>query len=102
MRYSIILFFLLIIQLLLNLCLCDRCCTINLRKLPMYKLNRYGGQSNQTIFSRKVVHNFNDCKRFAMSKRALAFNFGRYIDLNGKNKEIKYDNCTCFLIELFS
>lgn len=94
MKYSIRLFFLLIIHLLSDLSLCDRCCTINLRKLPLYKLNRYGGHSNETIFSRKVVYNLNQCKRFASSKRALAFNFGEY------GKEIGYDHCMCLIYNL--
>ncbi|KAI4497609.1 hypothetical protein M0802_007379 [Mischocyttarus mexicanus] len=66
---------------------CDRCCGINFRKLPSYKLIRIGVRSNETIVSRKLVNHLHECKEFAASRKALAFNYGLNIHLNGKNKE---------------
>ncbi|KAF7406084.1 hypothetical protein HZH68_005453 [Vespula germanica] len=74
---------LLITNFLLDSSHCDRCCAINLRKLPSYKLNRIGARSDETIISRKIVHNLYECKKFAASRKALAFNFGLNINLNG-------------------
>ncbi|XP_035731748.1 C-type lectin domain family 4 member E-like [Vespa mandarinia] len=83
MNYFIILSVLLITNFLLDSSYCDRCCTINLRKLPSYKLSRIGARSDETIISRKIVHNLYECKEFAASRKALAFNFGLNINLNG-------------------
>lgn len=56
------------------LAICDRCCLINYQKLPQYDLIKTNRRSNQPIISRKVVSNVEECKEFAASKRALAFN----------------------------
>ncbi|KAK2587591.1 hypothetical protein KPH14_003719 [Odynerus spinipes] len=84
MKYFIIFFCLSIIHLLLDSSVCDRC-AINLRKLPSYKLSRSGARSNQVVVSRKVIRNLDECERFAISKKALAFNFGLNINLNERN-----------------
>lgn len=55
--------------------ICDRCCLINRHELPRYDLIKTNSRSSQPIISRKVVSNVNECKEFAASKRALAFNF---------------------------
>ncbi|KAL2734230.1 C-type lectin domain family 4 member E [Vespula squamosa] len=83
MNYFIIFSALLITNFLLNSSYCDRCCAINLRKLPSYKLNRIGARSDETIISRKIVQDLYECKKFAASRKALAFNFGLNINLNG-------------------
>ncbi|XP_011346651.1 uncharacterized protein LOC105284668 [Ooceraea biroi] len=54
---------------------CDRCCEINYHGLPRYDLMRNNSRSNQPIISRRVVSNVTECKEFAASKKALAFNF---------------------------
>lgn len=84
MNYFIMFSVLLITNFLLDSSHCDRCCAINLRKLPSYKLNRIGARSDETIISRKIVHNLYECKKFAASRKALAFNFGLNINLNGE------------------
>lgn len=84
MYYFVIFSVLFITNFLLDSSHCDRCCAINLRKLPSYKLSHTGARSGETIISRKIVHNLYECKEFAASRKALAFNFGRNINLNGE------------------
>lgn len=57
------------------LAICDRCCEINYRALPRYELIKTNSRSIQPIVSRRVVSNVSECKEFAASKKALAFNF---------------------------
>jgi len=57
------------------LAICDRCCSINRHELPRYDLIKSNSRSSQPIISRRVVSNVNECKKFAASKKALAFNF---------------------------
>ncbi|XP_043262208.1 uncharacterized protein LOC122403005 isoform X2 [Colletes gigas] len=64
----------------LSIVLCDRCCRINSRKLPDYKLIRSNVRSNQLILSRTTVRNINECKQFSSAKKALAFNYGLETD----------------------
>lgn len=90
MYYFVIFSVLLITNFLLDSNHCDRCCAINLRKLPSYKLSHTGARSGETIISRKIVRNLYECKEFAASRKALAFNFGRNINLNGKGIRKKY------------
>ncbi|XP_076675715.1 uncharacterized protein LOC143372917 [Andrena cerasifolii] len=59
---------------------CDRCCQINSRQLPQYKLVRSNARSTQLILSRRTVRNLNECKAFALAKKALAFNYGLETD----------------------
>ncbi|XP_053975358.1 uncharacterized protein LOC128874553 [Hylaeus volcanicus] len=63
-----------------NLISSDRCCEINSRQLPYYKLIRSNARSNQVILSRTTVANVNECKEFALAKKALAFNYGLETD----------------------
>lgn len=69
-----------------SLILCDRCCQINSRQLPQYKLVRSNARSTQLILSRRTVRNLNECKAFALAKKALAFNYGLETDPSGKVK----------------
>jgi len=54
---------------------CERCCEISYHELPGYDLIRTNSRSNQPIISRRVISNVSECKEFAASKKALAFNF---------------------------
>ncbi|KAI4494563.1 hypothetical protein M0804_000764 [Polistes exclamans] len=80
---------------LLDLSNCDRCCTINFRKLPSYKLIHIGVRSNETIISRKIVHHLHECKEFATSRKALAFNFGLNIYLSGRTNKGRHLRNLC-------
>ncbi|XP_017885435.1 uncharacterized protein LOC108628194 isoform X2 [Ceratina calcarata] len=55
---------------------CDNCCEINSRRLPYYKLMKSHARSNQFILASAVVQTVNECRKFALTKRALAFNYG--------------------------
>ncbi|XP_043276896.1 uncharacterized protein [Venturia canescens] len=57
----------------------DPCCKISSRASPMYKLSRHEKRSTEAIITRKNVTNVENCEKFAVSKKALAFN---YADLN--------------------
>ncbi|KAL6259868.1 hypothetical protein P5V15_009778 [Pogonomyrmex californicus] len=54
---------------------CDRCCLISRHELPRYDLIKSNSRSSQAIISRRIVPSVGECKKFAASKRALAFNF---------------------------
>ncbi|XP_076249006.1 C-type lectin domain family 4 member E [Calliopsis andreniformis] len=71
---------------ILQLIFCDRCCQINSRQLPYYKLIKFNARSNKVILSRKTVRNVNECREFALAKKALAFNYGWETDFRGKVK----------------
>lgn len=60
----------------LDIIVCDNCCQINSRELPYYKLTRSNARSSQSILSRTTVQNVNECRKFASTKKALAFNYG--------------------------
>ncbi|KYQ55748.1 C-type lectin domain family 4 member F [Trachymyrmex zeteki] len=57
------------------LVICDHCCLINRHELPQYDLIKTNLRSSQPIISRRVVSHVNECKKFVVSKKALAFNF---------------------------
>ncbi|KYM96008.1 Lithostathine [Cyphomyrmex costatus] len=67
--------FLLFIYAAYFIVICDRCCLIDHHELPQYDLIKTNLRSSQPIISRRVVLNVNECKKFAASKKALAFNF---------------------------
>ncbi|XP_076397700.1 C-type lectin domain family 6 member A isoform X2 [Megachile rotundata] len=62
--------------LIIDSIVCHPCCQINSSKLPRYKLMKSNARLNQFILSRTVVQNVNECKKFALVKKALAFNYG--------------------------
>ncbi|XP_076171649.1 uncharacterized protein LOC143148825 isoform X2 [Ptiloglossa arizonensis] len=67
------------VYLISNIVSYDRCCRINSRQLTYYnyyKLIKSNARSNQSILSRTTVSSVNECKKFAMAKKALAFNYG--------------------------
>ncbi|XP_031842360.1 uncharacterized protein LOC116431241 isoform X2 [Nomia melanderi] len=71
-----LIFMFLSVYLIMNIILCDRCCRISSRQLSYYKLIKSKVRSNNLILSRTAVRNVNECKEFALTKRALAFNYG--------------------------
>ncbi|XP_015436509.1 PREDICTED: uncharacterized protein LOC107191881 [Dufourea novaeangliae] len=80
------------VYLIINVILCDRCCKINSRRLPYYKLIKSNARSNQLILSRRTVRNVNECREFALAKKALAFNYGlekKWDSLTTRNKKHK-------------
>ncbi|XP_078045982.1 uncharacterized protein LOC144474703 isoform X1 [Augochlora pura] len=76
MNQLFILFSFSTIYLIANVILCDRCNRINLQPLPYYKLIKSNVRSNHLLLSRTVVRNVNECRQFALAKKALAFNYG--------------------------
>ncbi|XP_076290562.1 CD209 antigen-like protein C [Lasioglossum baleicum] len=78
--------------LIMNIAFCDRCCQINLRSLPHYKLIKTNVRSSDVILSRTTVRSVNECREFALAKKALAFNYGVESEqwhLNARNKQRK-------------
>ncbi|XP_011696132.1 PREDICTED: uncharacterized protein LOC105454888 [Wasmannia auropunctata] len=55
--------------------ICDRCCLISRHELPRYDLIKNNSRSSQPIISRRATASVDECKEFAASKKALAFNF---------------------------
>ncbi|XP_031842274.1 uncharacterized protein LOC116431241 isoform X1 [Nomia melanderi] len=87
-----LIFMFLSVYLIMNIILCDRCCRISSRQLSYYKLIKSKVRSNNLILSRTAVRNVNECKEFALTKRALAFNYGLENnpyewDFNTQNKQ---------------
>lgn len=72
----------------------DPCYEISDRASPRYKLTRHEKRSTDTIISRKNVTNLENCEKFAISKKALAFN---YADLGNaqfrRKNHWRYSNC---------
>ncbi|XP_012283231.1 uncharacterized protein LOC105701235 isoform X2 [Orussus abietinus] len=81
----------------------DRCCQISQQESPRYKLLKTGIRSTQTVLSRKQVPDLADCIKFAVSKKALAFNFSNNISSHGNSsqhhKREGLDNENCILFE---
>ncbi|XP_066589699.1 uncharacterized protein [Prorops nasuta] len=55
----------------------DSCCRINLRDPPGYELIRSKVRSEKIILSTRNVQSLEKCMDFSVSKKALAFNYGR-------------------------
>lgn len=79
-KIILILLIYLVTCLILNLIVCDNCCEINSQQLPYYKLMKSNARSDQLILSRTLIKNVNECRKFALNKKALAFNYG--IEIN--------------------
>ncbi|XP_076647799.1 C-type lectin domain family 6 member A [Halictus rubicundus] len=84
----------LMVSLITNVTFCDRCFQINLRPLPYYQLIKTNFRSSHVILSRTTVRSVNECREFALAKKALAFNYGLESKrsewhLNTRNKQRK-------------
>lgn len=101
-KIILILLIYLVACLILNLIVCDNCCEINSQQLPYYKLMKSNARSDQLILSRTLIKNVNECRKFALNKKALAFNYGIEINdefnigMHNRNKSLRK---TCQALE---
>ena len=76
----------------------DRCCQIGNRESPMYKLLKRDSRSMESVISRKEVTSLNKCKKFAVSKKSLAFNY-RETSMQNYRRRQNVDNSNCQALE---